>query len=229
MQKLWRSGITCREIKSYFRIVPVCSLCFIISACCHLFSPRKNESGRSFKFVEKPVLLDFSVMCWINCNSHWAVTQDTWWLLQASQISEKQEQQLRECRVGGKVMVLGKDESGMWRIAQLLFWSRGKAACLSPASSSYFLGMHLPDPCLGREGSLGVPSCLGVSECCRWLCKNLRTCLCQWLVSFTCLKAGWSGQGKVREGRSIKTITQKVKRAFSCLTGAVNSLLSAQL
>lgn len=69
-------------------------------------------------------------------------------------------------KVGSKVMVLGKDESGMWRIAQLLFWSQEGSMSLA-SIKLLFSGRALMDPCSGRAGSLGVPSCLGVSECCR--------------------------------------------------------------
>lgn len=72
----------------------------------------------------------------------------------------------RNAEGGGKAMGLGKDESGIWRIAQLLFWSREGNVSLSnikQLSSEY----TFMDSSLGRAGSLAVPSCLGLSECCR--------------------------------------------------------------
>jgi len=88
-----------------------------------------------------------------------------------SQISEKQKEHLQECTGGGEAMVLGQDESGMGRVAQLPLWTR--EGSFPPSDTELLSSKHaLTDPGLGRVGSLAAPSCLRVSEHYRGMCKT---------------------------------------------------------
>ena len=81
-------------------------------------------------------------------------------MLQVSQISEKQKEHLQEHTEGGEVTVLGQDESGMGRIAQLPFWTQ--EGSFPPSDTNcYLLSTHLRTPVRAEQEAWPLPPVSG--------------------------------------------------------------------